>query len=86
MYVTQILAELYYLVDEEGGIPSPKRAGALLGVEPGCGEAAAQAGIDRRYRALMSQLAQVSAVATSSPRNTFTLFLEKSTAHTAYSI
>ena len=31
MYVTQILAELYYLVDEEGGIPSPKRAAALLG-------------------------------------------------------
>lgn len=60
MYVTQILAELYYLVDEEGGIPSPKRAAALLGVEPGCGEAAAQAGIDRRFRALMTQLAQVS--------------------------
>lgn len=60
MYVTQILAELYYLVDEEGGMPSPKRAAALLGVEPGCGEAAAQAGIDRRFRALMTQLAQVS--------------------------
>jgi hypothetical protein len=30
------------------------------GVEPGCGEAAAQAGIDRRFRALMAQLAQVS--------------------------
>ncbi|CAK9098828.1 Peptidyl-prolyl cis-trans isomerase ESS1 [Durusdinium trenchii] len=59
-YVTQILAELYYLVDEEGGIPAPKRAAAHLGVEPGCGEAAAQAGIDRRFRALMTQLAQVS--------------------------
>ena len=34
VYVTQILAELYYLIDEEGGIPSPKRAAALLG-EPG---------------------------------------------------
>lgn len=32
----------------------------LPGVEPGCGEAAAQAGIDRRFRALMTQLAQVS--------------------------
>ena len=32
----------------------------LQGVEPGCGEAAAQAGIDRRFRALMTQLAQVS--------------------------
>ena len=31
VYVTQILAELYYLIDEEGGIPSPKRAAALLG-------------------------------------------------------
>lgn len=31
MYVTQILAELYYLVDEEGGMPSPKRVAALLG-------------------------------------------------------
>ncbi|CAE7946648.1 unnamed protein product [Symbiodinium sp. KB8] len=60
VYVTQILAELYYLIDEEGGIPSPKRAAALLGVEPGCGEAAAQAGIDRRYRALLAQLAAVS--------------------------
>ncbi|CAJ1344260.1 unnamed protein product [Effrenium voratum] len=59
-YVTQILAELYYLVDEEDGIVTPKRAAALLGVEPGCGEAAAQAGIDRRYRALMTQLAAVS--------------------------
>ena len=31
VYVTQILAELYYLIDEEGGIPSSKRAAALLG-------------------------------------------------------
>ncbi|CAE8726147.1 unnamed protein product [Polarella glacialis] len=60
MYVTQLLAELYYLIDEENGIPSPKRAAAMLGVQPGCGEAAAQAGIDRRYRALFSQLAAVS--------------------------
>ncbi|CAE7208432.1 ESS1 [Symbiodinium pilosum] len=63
VYVTQILAELHYLIDEEGGIPSPKRAAALLGepgVEAGCGEVAAQAGIDRRYRALLTQLAAVS--------------------------
>ena len=99
VYVTQILAELYYLIDEEGGIPSPKRAAALLGaaaccaavgsssvlpsemrftlsgrfvfsagVEPGCGEAAAQAGIDRRYRALLAQLAAVSSWAAKTSR------------------
>jgi len=53
---TQLLAELYYAMDEEGGMPSQRRAAALLGVEPGCDEAVAQAGIDRRYRALIAAL------------------------------
>jgi len=60
VYVTQLLAELCNLMDEENGIPSPKRSAALLGVEPGCGEVAAQAAIDRRYRAVISHLAAAS--------------------------
>eukprot|EP00928_Gymnodinium_smaydae_P001008 TRINITY_DN10378_c0_g1_i1.p1 TRINITY_DN10378_c0_g1~~TRINITY_DN10378_c0_g1_i1.p1 ORF type:complete len:960 (+),score=206.05 TRINITY_DN10378_c0_g1_i1:129-3008(+) len=55
-FATQLLAELFYVMDDEGGIPSQQRAAAALGVEPGCGEAAAQAAIDRRYQALILQL------------------------------
>eukprot|EP00438_Fugacium_kawagutii_P005177 Skav222387 [mRNA] locus=scaffold1202:17653:28987:- [translate_table: standard] len=70
-YVTQILAELYYLVDEEGGIPSPKRAAALLGVEVGCGDAAAQAGqFGKEFDAVAFDLEAgvPAATATSSPK------------------
>ena len=33
------LAELFYIMDEEGGIVSQQRAAALLALAPGCGEA-----------------------------------------------
>ena len=33
------LAELFYVLDEEGGIVSQQRAAAFLAVPPGCGEA-----------------------------------------------
>ena len=33
------LAELFYMLDEEGGIVSQQRAAALLALAPGCGEA-----------------------------------------------
>ncbi|CAK8994707.1 D-3-phosphoglycerate dehydrogenase (PGDH) [Durusdinium trenchii] len=54
------LAELCYVMDDEGGILSQKRAASILGVEPGCGEAAAHAQVDMRYRAVLSNLASAS--------------------------
>jgi len=59
VYATQRLAELLYVLDEDGGIPSPKRAAMLLGVEPGCGVQAAQSAVQIRFGALLSQLAPV---------------------------
>ena len=38
------LAELFFVLDEEGGIVSQQRAAAFLGVPPGCGEAAGNRG------------------------------------------
>ena len=54
------LAELCYVMDDEGGILSQKRAASILGVEPGCGEATAHAQVETRYRALLSNLAAAS--------------------------
>eukprot|EP00927_Polykrikos_kofoidii_P055279 TRINITY_DN49556_c0_g1_i1.p1 TRINITY_DN49556_c0_g1~~TRINITY_DN49556_c0_g1_i1.p1 ORF type:complete len:934 (-),score=161.44 TRINITY_DN49556_c0_g1_i1:106-2907(-) len=59
-FATQLLAELLYVMDDEDGIPSQQCAAALLGVEPGCGEANVRVAIDRRYQALINQLSVVS--------------------------
>lgn len=57
---TNQLAELCYVMDDEGGILSQKRAASILGVEPGCGEATAHAQVETRYRAVLSNLAGAS--------------------------
>merc|ERR1712107_7577 len=59
-YATQLLAEIFYALDDDDGIPSVKRAESLLGVEAGCGESAAQAAVNRRYRNLLNQLQHAS--------------------------
>eukprot|EP00929_Paragymnodinium_shiwhaense_P089095 TRINITY_DN49336_c0_g1_i1.p1 TRINITY_DN49336_c0_g1~~TRINITY_DN49336_c0_g1_i1.p1 ORF type:complete len:932 (+),score=239.54 TRINITY_DN49336_c0_g1_i1:158-2953(+) len=59
-FATQLLADLFYVLDEEGGIITQQRAAAALGVEAGCGEAAAREAIDRRYQALIAQLSMAS--------------------------
>eukprot|EP00930_Biecheleria_cincta_P056376 TRINITY_DN42511_c0_g1_i1.p1 TRINITY_DN42511_c0_g1~~TRINITY_DN42511_c0_g1_i1.p1 ORF type:complete len:936 (-),score=162.22 TRINITY_DN42511_c0_g1_i1:359-3166(-) len=55
-YGAQQLAALCYTMDEEDGIMSPQRAATLLGVEPGCGEAAARSAVEFRYRAALGGL------------------------------
>jgi len=53
---TQLLAELFNLMDEERGIPSTKKAAAVLGVELGCSKENVQLAIERRFRAPIQQL------------------------------
>eukprot|EP00931_Biecheleriopsis_adriatica_P026198 TRINITY_DN15958_c0_g1_i3.p1 TRINITY_DN15958_c0_g1~~TRINITY_DN15958_c0_g1_i3.p1 ORF type:complete len:931 (-),score=188.07 TRINITY_DN15958_c0_g1_i3:307-3099(-) len=54
---TSQLGELFYAMDEEDGIMSSQRAAALLGVQPGCGEATARAAVEMRYQAIFAGIA-----------------------------
>jgi len=57
IFGAQQLAELFYIMDEEGGIVSQQRAAALLALAPGCGEAVANGAVQVRYQAVLSGLA-----------------------------
>ncbi|CAE6944632.1 ESS1 [Symbiodinium sp. CCMP2592] len=56
IFGAQQLAELFYIMDEEGGIVSQQRAAALLALAPGCGEAVANGAVQVRYQAVLSGL------------------------------
>ncbi|CAE7720481.1 ESS1 [Symbiodinium pilosum] len=57
IFGAQQLAELFYVLDEEGGIVSQQRAAAFLAVPPGCGEAVANGAVQVRYQAVLSGVA-----------------------------